>query len=59
MTENNKTDQWLSDGKCLECRRQDYCKKPCTRAKRRAKAILAQMQKGNSAIKGAGEKMRE
>ena len=59
MTENNKTDQWLLEGKCLECRRQGYCGKPCTKSKRRTRAILQQMQKGNSAIKGAGEKMRE
>ena len=22
-------EQWLEDGKCSECRRANYCKKPC------------------------------
>ena len=39
----SKTDQWLLEGKCLECRRYDYCRKPCTKSKRRAKAILQQI----------------
>ena len=44
MTENNKTDQWLLEGKCLERRRYNYCSKPCTKSKRRTKAILQQME---------------
>ncbi len=39
----SKTDQWLLEGKCLECRRYEYCRKPCTKSKRRTKAILQQM----------------
>ena len=40
----SKTDQWLLEGKCLECRRYNYCSKPCTKSKRRTKAILQQME---------------
>ena len=27
------SEQWLLDGLCNECRRQDYCTKPCKRNK--------------------------
>ena len=57
MTENKKTDQWLSEGKCQECRRNNYCKKPCTKSKRRTRAVLNQMLVNS--IKGAREKMQE
>ena len=28
------SDNWKTDGNCRECRRQDYCSKPCTALKR-------------------------
>jgi hypothetical protein len=33
-------EQWLSNGNCEECRRQNYCSKPCTAKKRRENAML-------------------
>ncbi len=27
----DSNEQWLLDGICRECRRQDYCSKPCKR----------------------------
>lgn len=45
------TDQWLLEGKCGDCRRKNYCKKPCTRAKRRATAILNQMRRNSESLK--------
>lgn len=39
----NDSEQWLTEGDCLRCRRMKYCKKPCTKHKRRRDAILAQM----------------
>lgn len=36
-------EQWLSDGFCPACRREDYCKKPCKAQRERKKAILEQM----------------
>jgi len=33
-------ERWLTDGDCSKCRRAKYCSKPCTRQKRRKKAIL-------------------
>lgn len=33
MTDNNE--QWLLDGICQECRRIDYCSKPCKKNKER------------------------
>lgn len=33
-------DSWLIDGNCENCRRNNYCKKPCTKAKRNHKNML-------------------
>ena len=33
MTE--QTEQWKLDGNCKECRRKNYCKKYCSKRKRR------------------------
>ena len=33
-------EQWLSNGNCEECRRQEYCSKPCTARKQRENDIL-------------------
>lgn len=53
-------ERWLTDGNCLFCRRDPYCKKPCTAQKRRKAAILQQMvrsrlriDKMEEALKGA------
>ena len=32
-TEPDSNEQWLLDGICRECRRQDYCSTPCKRNK--------------------------
>lgn len=39
MTPNNN-EQWLHDGICRECRRKDYCSKPCKRNEVRIKREL-------------------
>lgn len=31
----DKSEQWLLNGKCNECRRRDYCGKTCTAYKKR------------------------
>ena len=33
-------DSWLIDGNCENCRRNNYCKKACTKAKRRRTNII-------------------
>lgn len=33
-------ERWLSDGDCSKCRRQSYCKKPCTVKKRRYRQLI-------------------
>lgn len=33
-------EQWLSSGKCSECRRKKYCSKSCTANKRRTQAQI-------------------
>ena len=33
-------EQWLSNGNCEECRRQNYCSKSCTARKQRENAML-------------------
>lgn len=35
-------DSWKIDGNCENCRRKNYCSKPCTLHKRRTKAIISQ-----------------
>ena len=30
-----ESDRWLIDGDCSKCRRKNYCKKSCTKNKRR------------------------
>lgn len=34
-----KTDQWQLDGDCSQCRRKNYCSKPCTKNKRKTSAM--------------------
>lgn len=36
----NKSEQWLSDGKCNICRREKYCKKPCKACNNRRDNIV-------------------
>jgi len=35
MGVSSKTEQWLFNGECRECRRNEYCSKPCTKVKER------------------------
>ncbi len=35
-----ENEQWLSDGICSMCRRQDYCRKPCKKAVLRRDRII-------------------
>lgn len=37
----DNSEQWKLDGKCNECRRQKYCKKPCKINKRNLETVLA------------------
>ena len=43
-------ERWLTDGDCSKCRRAKYCSKPCTRQKRRKKAILMAMLQDKTGI---------
>ncbi len=40
-TTPNRNEQWLLDGICQECRRKEYCSKPCKRNKVRIKREIA------------------
>ena len=40
MTKIDETEQWLLDGVCSKCRRNEYCSKGCTKNKRRNQAEL-------------------
>lgn len=40
---NNEKDQWLLDGDCRICRRQNYCKKPCKRAKNAVETAISEL----------------
>ena len=33
-------ERWKSDGNCKKCRREKYCKKPCTAKKRRKERLF-------------------
>lgn len=64
MADDKRVDdneRWLTDGNCLFCRRDPYCKKPCAAQKRRKAAILSRMvgmatgkDKMEQALKGTG-----
>ena len=41
MIENNE--QWLKDGNCKICRRNNYCNTQCTKNKRREKAEMSSL----------------
>lgn len=34
------TEQWLTGGKCKDCRRRTYCQKPCTANKNAIMALV-------------------
>ena len=36
----DQSEQWLLDGYCDECRRRNYCKRSCTRKKRRVNGMI-------------------
>ena len=38
MAQTNE--QWLLNGDCNKCRKQNYCSKPCTRNKRKTEAMM-------------------
>ena len=44
-------ERWLTDGNCRKCRREKYCKKPCTANKRRKESLL------KSAVQSAIERI--
>lgn len=56
---NNKSEQWLLNGDCSKCRRENYCSKPCTLYKRKSKAIMHRIVKNaiNEATGGAYSKI--
>lgn len=35
-----RTEQWKTDGKCLECRRHGYCKTQCTKNRNAVRAYF-------------------
>lgn len=39
----SEAEQWLKEGDCNKCRRQNYCSKPCTRNKRRTNTIVSSL----------------
>ena len=39
-TKPDSNEQWLLDGNCRECRRKDYCSKPCKRNEARIEREL-------------------
>lgn len=36
-------DAWLIDGNCTKCRREKYCSKLCTKAKKRRESFIRNM----------------
>ena len=40
MKQTNENDQWLLNGECNKCRRQNYCSKRCTRNKRKTEMMV-------------------
>ena len=56
MAEQNE--RWLSDGDCRQCRRKDYCSKPCTKFKRAYRAALDQAIREQTHIDEVKEAMR-
>lgn len=40
MNKINETEQWLLNGNCSKCRRNEHCSKPCTKNKRRTHSIM-------------------
>ena len=38
------TEQWLTGGKCKDCRRRSFCQKPCTANKNAIQAIIREMR---------------
>lgn len=40
---SSESEQWLKEGDCSKCRRNNYCSKPCTRNKRRTNTIVSSL----------------
>lgn len=38
--ETDPSEQWLLQGYCEDCRRREYCKRPCTAKKRRVNGMI-------------------
>lgn len=52
-----ETDQWLLDGDCDKCRREKYCDKECTKAKRATAKVFQNLI--DSAMQKRYEKKKE
>ena len=55
----NENEQWLLNGECNKCRRQNYCSKPCTRNKRETEMFVKSLisSKLNEMTGGAFEEI--
>lgn len=55
----NENEQWLLDGDCSKCRREKYCSKPCTKAKRKRDVLVQTLvaSKLNEMTGGAYERI--
>ena len=54
----NESEQWLLNGDCSKCRRNNYCSKACTRCKRKTKALMQSLV-ANAMNKATGGVMEE
>lgn len=54
----NENEQWLLEANCKKCRKQNYCSKPCTRFKRRARIEIAKMIEHKTGIDQIKNAMR-
>lgn len=49
-TKPDSNEQWLLDGICRECRRKDYCSKPCKRYEVRTEQELVEYIKEKTGL---------
>jgi len=47
------SEQWKTDGKCLECRRHGYCKTQCSKNKQAVRAFILQSLRNK--LQGTGK----
>lgn len=57
MSDSNE--QWLLDGICQECRRKDYCSKPCKRNKVRTESEIISYIRKRTGIGGVLEQLQK